>query len=231
MGRLLNFTFVSQKVLLQNFNILFQVFLDAPTSLDVFVWIPVCWQNVSSWQSEMKNHWLLTYSSLDSVKCVMGYTQRFTTIEHKGSAALCMGSKSLVSFVSFSSLCCFWTCLAAAAFLFLLHKHKLQLTTPLFLSFSSSLSLPPHLCLSQSLFLSVFLSLFNSFLSMSKSKFSCPDSVHFGLQMRSCLKNSIQPFCILINQPQPKTVKYYSCTYKESHVALVLTMFFYYLRF
>lgn len=34
------------------------------------------------------------YSPLDSVKRVMGYTQRFTTIEHKGSAALCMGSKS-----------------------------------------------------------------------------------------------------------------------------------------
>ena len=40
-------------------------------------------------------------------ECVMGYTQRFTTIEHQGSAALCMGSKSLVSFVSFLSLCCF----------------------------------------------------------------------------------------------------------------------------
>lgn len=52
-------------------------------------------------------HWPPTYSSLDSVKCVMGYTQRFTTIEIQGSTALCMGSKSLVSFVSFS-LCCFW---------------------------------------------------------------------------------------------------------------------------
>lgn len=35
------------------------------------------------WPKNNEYHWLPTYSSLDSVKCVMGYTQRFTTIEHK----------------------------------------------------------------------------------------------------------------------------------------------------
>lgn len=46
-------------------------------------------------QQAPESYWLQPYSSLDSVKCVMGYTQRFTTVEHK-VAPLCMGSVSIV---------------------------------------------------------------------------------------------------------------------------------------
>ena len=116
--------------------------------------------------------------------------------------------KSLVSFVSFFSLCCFWHVIPACRhawlpqlILFLLHKH---ITDHPFLSLSLSLSL--SLCLSSSVSLSPCLSP-HSFLSMSNnSKLLCPASVVFW--MCSYLKNSIPLvswfpfFCILINQTQ-----------------------------
>lgn len=40
----------------------------------------------------------------------MGYTQRFTTIEHKGSAALCMGSKVSGLVCEFFLFVLFLTC-------------------------------------------------------------------------------------------------------------------------
>lgn len=69
-----------------------------------------------------ESHWLPTYSSLDSVKCVMGYTQRFTTIERQ-VAPRSAWVRSLWSRLSFFSLCAVLfltytslkTCLAASA--------------------------------------------------------------------------------------------------------------------
>lgn len=57
-----------------------------PTSLDAFLSVNTCLLTECvhlKWPQNNENHWLPTYSSLDSVKCVMGYTQRFTTTEHK----------------------------------------------------------------------------------------------------------------------------------------------------
>lgn len=91
-------------------NFLFFILGDLQEVDQFFLFFCVlCWQNVSTVQNNPKrmNSTDSPYSPLDSVKCVMGYTQRFTTIEHKGSTALCMGSKSLVSFVSFFSCAVF----------------------------------------------------------------------------------------------------------------------------
>lgn len=146
-------------------------------------------------------HWLPTYSSLDSVKCVMGYTQRFTTIEHK-VAPRSAWVQSLWSRLWVFSLCCFWhvyqlvDMLGCRSF-FCFYSTNISYNWPplsvflssFFLSLSVYSSTSDAFCLSSSLSF-VFHS--HSFLSMSNnSKLFCPASVLFSLWMRSCLKNSI----------------------------------------
>ena len=126
--------------------------------------------------------------------------------------------KSLVSFVSFFSLCCFWHVIPACRhawlpqlILFLLHKH---ITDHPFLSFCLSLSLSLFLCLSP-----------HSFLSMSNnSKLLCQASVVFW--MCSYLKNSIPlvswflffAFWLIRHRCLPSVfVKFYYCTDKKQN--------------
>lgn len=81
----------------------------------LFLTLIVCWKNVSTWQMcGLKNQTELPLTPhIFSFRfCEMCHGLYSKVYYHwtQGSAALCMGSKSLVSFVSFFSLCCFLTC-------------------------------------------------------------------------------------------------------------------------
>lgn len=136
-------------------------------------------------------HWLPTYSPLDSVKMCHGLYSKVYYHWTQGSAALCMGSKSLVSFVSFFSLCCFLTCIPACRHAWLPQLFCFDSTNisynwpPLSVCLSVCLSLSPTVSLSPCLFLSP-----HSFLSMSNYSKTLVSSL-CPFWMCSCLKNSI----------------------------------------
>lgn len=165
------------------------------------MWIHVCWQNVSTRTPKKKTEydWPPTYSSLDSVKCVMGYTQRFTTIEHK-VAPRSAWVQSLWSRLWVFSLCAvFWHVKPACR-----HAWLLQLFV-VFYSANMSCNWPPlSNCLSSCLFFPLGLCLYlSTFLSLIFSlSLSSPSlSLQFVLSMSNNSSTLVSSLCPIFLSP------------------------------